>query len=138
MKTTFSALAVSALLFSTALLQSSTVLPVENNATTVEKAAGPSFSYFRTHRQGKSAITATWGLTSTEGVTGFRVEMTYGEPSDPYAFWEALSMMANTGSRSYKTTTEVFPGYITCRVVAIMSSGDEMVSELSTIRLVSH
>ena len=56
----------------------------------IKQAAVSSFNFFRTHRQGKAGITATWGFTATNGVTGFALERTYDDPTDPYAYRQTL------------------------------------------------
>lgn len=99
-----------------------------------------SFEFFRTHRQGKAAITATWGITVPgNDVSGFVVERTYEDPTDPYANWEMVSAVPNTGGRSFKCTdNNVFPGYISYRVTAILLTGGSYLSSVSTVHIVSH
>lgn len=99
----------------------------------------PTFNFYRIHRQGKNGVTATWGLDSETGVSGFSVERTYEDPTDPYAYWETIATTPGTGERSYKVTdTGVFPGYISYRIVVIMNDGTEMASDYLTIRILSH
>ena len=96
-----------------------------------------SFAFFRTHKQGKK-VTATWALSSTAGVAGFVVQRTDQDPTDPYAYWEDLCSMSCNPSRSFKYTDEnVFPGYINYRVVAQMTDGSSITSEVSGVRIVS-
>lgn len=105
----------------------------------VKQAENSSFSFFRTHRQGKAGITATWGLTTSTNVSAFVVQKTYEDPTDPYANWETVSLMPCTGERSYKCTdNNVFPGFISYRVIASMIDGGEIISEISTVHIVSH
>ncbi len=97
------------------------------------------FSFFRTHRQGKDGVTATWGVTNSSGISTFYVQKTYEDPADPYAYWETWAVMPFTNARSYKATdTGVFPGFISYRVVAVFSNGSEMVTPVSTVHIVSH
>jgi hypothetical protein len=97
------------------------------------------FSFFRTHRQGKRDITATWGFASTEGVTSFTVQRTYEDPTDPYSNWENIGSVANDGSRSFKYTDEnVFAGLINYRIVALLADGTSVTSEISTEKIVEH
>jgi hypothetical protein len=99
---------------------------------------GESFSFFRTHRQGKG-ITATWGLFTNIGVTDFVLERTYEDPSDPYAFWEEVGNIPCTSNRSFKFTEQnVFPGFISYRVVAMNGLTQVDVSEISTVHIVQH
>ena len=105
----------------------------------VTNTAATDFSFFRTHRQGKDGITATWGVTSAAGVSSFYVQRTYEDPADPYAYWETWASAVCNGAKSYKATdTNVFPGFISYRVVAVMSNGSEFVSAISTVHIVSH
>src|SRR5258705_7135089 len=98
----------------------------------------PDFTFFRTHRQGKG-VTATWGVSSINGVVGFIVQRTYEDPTDPYAFWEDISSTPCNPSRSFKCTDDfVFPGYINYRVVAMIAVGGSIVSPVSTVRVVGH
>mgnify|MGYP001160727216 CR=1 FL=1 len=104
-----------------------------------KNVVNPAFNFYRIHRQGKDGVTATWGLDSETGVSGFSVERTYEDPTDPYAYWETITSTPATGGRSYKVTdTGVFPGFISYRVVVIMNDGTEMASDYLTIRILSH
>ena len=97
------------------------------------------FSFFRTHRQGKTDITATWGLVSINGVTGYIVQRTYEDPTDPYSNWENIKSIPCNPSSSCKYTDEnVFPGQIHYRVVAQMEDGNSVTSEVSTVKIVAH
>jgi hypothetical protein len=98
------------------------------------------FEFFRTHRQGRAGITSTWGITAPgNDVAGFLVEKTYEDPADPYASWELVSSMPNSGSRSCKCTdNNVFPGYISYRITAILITGGSYTSPVSTVHIVSH
>lgn len=97
------------------------------------------FDFFRTHRQGNNGITATWGFTASAVVTGFKVERTYEDPGDPYANWDIVTLMPFTNAKSYKCTdTGVFPGFITYRVTALYANGNQYVSPLSTVHIISH
>jgi len=117
----------------TPLKQKSTSVLHVKNATT-----SPSFDFFRTHRQGRG-ITSTWGLSSNAGVSGFVVRKTYEDPSDPYAEWQDVYSSACGSARSYKCTdNNVSPGFISYQVVAIMTDGRSMGSDISTERIVSH
>ncbi len=138
MKAIITALAVPAFVFSSF----TTVVSNEQQSgkkIVAQQNADPSFSFFRTHRQGKAGITATWGLTVSTNVSGFIVQKTYEDPTDPYANWETVSLTPCTGERSYKCTdANVFPGFISYRVVTSMTNGGEIISEVSTVHIVSH
>lgn len=101
-------------------------------------AAFAGFDFFRTHRQGKDGITATWGY-SGGGVTGYIVERTYEDAADPYANWETVALVSETGARSYKVTnTNVTPGFISYRVRAMNGINEVAVSPVSTEHIVAH
>lgn len=140
MKKQLSLFAFGAMMITTAWMS-----PVVSSETKEQKVSVSSkpfsseFSFFRLHRQGKNGATATWGVNSSAGISGFFVEKTYEDPSDPYAFWETVSSMPCTGGKSYKCTdTNVLPGNITFRVVAQLSTGGTVMSNIETINIVGH
>jgi hypothetical protein len=125
-------------------LHSSWVSPVVSQPTssmiTVKKEStiSPGFSFFRTHRQARGIMT-TWGLTSNAGVTGFVVQKTYEDPSDPYAYWEDICAMPCGVGRSFKHhDLNVSPGFINYRVIAYLQSGGSVVSAIATEHIISH
>lgn len=100
------------------------------------KKTSDGFSFIRTHRQGKGTAIC-WAFTSTNAVS-FTVQRTYEVPTDPYAYWATVSDVSCNSSRSYKCSDEnVFPGYINYRVIALMSDGSTVSSDVSTVRIVS-
>ena len=113
--------------------------PVKSKTAITKPASGECFSFFRTHRQGKG-ITSTWGLLNNNNVTEFVVQQTYEDPTDPYANWADLTptVTCNNG-RSFKFTDEnVFPGFISYRVVAMNGLSVVDISEVSTEHIVKH
>jgi hypothetical protein len=103
-----------------------------------ERRANPEFDFFRTHRQGQG-IMATWGLTLNQGISGFVVQRTYEDPNDPYSNWEIVGAIPCGSSRSYKHQDQnVFPGFISYRIIAYFQTGGSMMSLISTIHVVSH
>jgi hypothetical protein len=132
------------------LILSTTVLLANTNANFTTYVSGnkqakvvsvqnADFSFFRTHRQSKSDITATWGLISEEGVTGFTVQRTYEDPADPYSYWENIKSVSCDASHSYKYTDEnVLAGLINYRIVAQLENGTSVTSEVSTVKIVAH
>lgn len=102
------------------------------------KAVFAGFDFFRTHRQGRDGITATWGYSGGT-VTGFIVERTYEDATDPYASWETVAIVAHTDARSYKVTnTNVTPGFISYRVRVMNGNTEVAVSPVSTEHIVAH
>ena len=103
-----------------------------------EKQVNPEFSFFRTHRQGQG-IMATWGLANNQGVAGFIVQKTYEDPNDPYSNWENICSVPCGAGRSFKYhDLNVFPGFITYRVVAYLQGGGSFMSQISTEHIVQH
>ena len=139
MKTQLTSLAISAMILSTATFSFPANTPGTNGITKLEQAeSAAGFAFFRTHRQGKG-ITAIWGITSSTGVVGFSLQKTYEDPSDPYSNWEEVSSTACNGARSYKCTdNNVFPGFISYRVIAQLIDGSTIASGIETARIVSH
>ena len=136
MKTITTTGILSLLLF---ICMSATPLKQKSSILHVKKApTSASFKFFRTHRQGRG-ITSDWGLTSNAGVSGFVVRKTNEDPTDPYAEWTDVYASACGSEKSYKCTdNSVAPGLISYQVVAIMTDGSAMASDISTERVVSH
>ncbi len=133
MKTKISIIAIIVIAFITI---SATPVRFSRPQTGLQKTSN-GFSFIRTHRQGKGTA-ITWAFTSGNAA-GFTVQRTYGDPTDPYEFWEAVSNTPCNGSRSYKCHDEnVFPGFISYRVIALLNDGSTESSEISTVRIVAH
>ena len=104
----------------------------------ITKVQNVDFAFFRTHRQGRG-ITSSWGLTSNAGVAEFVVRKTYEDPNDEYAEWQTVHSSPCSASRSFKCTdNNVSPGFISYQVVAVMTDGSTIASQISTERIVSH
>ena len=104
----------------------------ENRA--VVSAANP-FDAVRLHREGKG-ITVVWSMSTFDDVTGLVIQRTYEDPTDPYAYWEDLATLPCAAARSFKyKDKEVFPGMIHYRIVAVMTDGQTITSEISGIRI---
>ncbi len=138
MKAQLSAFAISAIIIGTTVSPVSITSPA-TKAPVVKQAPANNISFFRTHRQGKGNVVASWGVNSSAGVIGFALQRTYEDPNDPYAFWEVVSTTPCNASRSYKhTDNNVFPGFINYRVVVMKNDGSEEMSAVSTVHIVSH
>lgn len=108
-----------------------------SSQNSAEEVAG--FSFFRTHRQGKSGITATWGMDNVGNVASYVLRKTYEDPYDPYAEWFVVTTLANTSARSFKFTDEnVSPGMISYQVVAFNMDGSTLASGVITQRIMRH
>ncbi len=114
----------------------------DNSSVAIFNMQQPSnsiFSFFRAHRNGKASITTTWGVTNSTGIVSFKVLKTYEDPNEPYAYWETVGVVANTGATSYKFTDRaVFPGYISYKIIAVFTDGTEVATHVDTIHIVSH
>jgi len=102
-----------------------------------EKPTSDGFSFVRTHRQGKGAE-VSWSFSSTNA-SGFAVQRTNEDPNDPYSVWIDVSSVNCNSSRSYKCHDEnPFPGLINYRVIAVMSDGNTITSDVSTVKIMAH
>jgi hypothetical protein len=111
--------------------------PIKSEAPTSAKKVTDTFSFLRTHRQGKGAV-VTFGFSSANA-SGFTVERTNEDPTDPYSVWICVGNCPNNSSRSYKVNdTNPFPGLINYRVIALMNDGSTVTSDVSTIKITSH
>ena len=87
---------------------------------------------FMVHRQG-NGVTLMWTVAFPGQVAGYVIERSYdGE------FFETISELSrNNNSRCRFTDNNVYPGYISYRVKAIMQDGSVEESGVETIRIVS-
>ena len=106
---------------------------------TVAQPNPPAFSSFRTHRFGRSGATISWSMESTNGISGFVLERTYEDPTDPYAVWELASAVpCGTGRNIRVNDVGLAPGLISYRVVVMNGANAVGMSEVSTIHIVQH
>ena len=111
-------------------------LPVKEK-TPVAVQQNTCFTGFRTHRQG-TGVTASWSVQTTEDIVGFSVQRTYEDPTDPYAYWEDLGVVPFNPTRSFTyKDLQVFPGTVNYRIVALLSDGNSVTSEISSVRIIS-
>lgn len=107
------------------------------SASVIIKPAGAqcNFTFLRGHRKGNGTSLA-WGVDGT-GVTKFMISRTYDfDPYDPYAVWEDAGTVNADNSRSYKLDdNSVFPGIIHYRIVAVMTDGSTLPSDLIEVRI---
>jgi hypothetical protein len=138
MKTQLSAFAISAMIITSGF---TTVASEHSVDTQLKVKAGyvqsPVFTSFSTHRQGKG-IALSWAVETTASVVSFSIKKTYEDTTDPYAFWEDVISLPDDGSRSYRFTDDnVFPGFISYRISALLSDGTIVESGISTVHIVS-
>jgi len=111
--------------------------PIKSDAPTSSKKVTDTFSFLRTHRQGKGAV-VTFAFSSTNA-SGFTVQRTNEDPTDPYSVWIEVGTCSCNSSRSYKVNdANPFPGLINYRVIAVMNDGSTVTSDVSTIKITSH
>jgi len=111
--------------------------PIKSGAPTSSNKVTDTFSFLRTHRQGKGAV-VTFGFSSANA-SGFIVERTNEDPTDPYSVWICVGNCQNNSSRSYKVNdANPFPGLINYRVIAVMNDGNTVTSDVSTVKMMSH
>jgi hypothetical protein len=97
------------------------------------------FNFFRAHRSGKASITTTWGVSNSNGIVSFKVLKTYDDPNESYAYWETVGVVANSNASSYKfTDPNVFPGYISYKIIAVLTDGTAIATHVDTVHIVSH
>jgi hypothetical protein len=114
-----------------------TPIPEKMNTGKNAIKSADGFSFIRTHRQGKGAV-VTWSFSSTNA-SGFCIQRTNEDPNDPYSVWIDVGNAACNSSRSYKCHDEnPFPGLINYRVIAVMTDGSTMTSEVSTVKIMAH
>ena len=106
-------------------------------AAIVKPALAPqcNFAFTRGHRKGNGASIA-WGMDGA-GAAKFYVARTYDfDPTDPYAVWEDVATVSSNSSRSNKLDdNSVFPGTIHYRIVAVMTDGSSVTSELIQVQI---
>lgn len=130
-------------MFITALLTfaqvSASDVPVSKSAIiSPQQATTSSFSFFRGHRQGKN-ISLTWGMTSNSDIIQFIIQCTYDDPTDQYSVWATKGVVSNNNSHSFKfKDTDVLPGTMHYRIIALSNSAPPVISGIETIRIVSH
>ena len=111
--------------------------PEKKASTKNENKTVDGFSFVRTHRQGRGAD-VSWSFISSN-VSGFTVQRTNEDPNDPYSVWIDVSSVGYNSTRSYKAHDDnPFPGFINYRVIAVMSDGSTMASQVSTVHIMSH
>jgi hypothetical protein len=127
------------ILCSTSIFELLATTNYSNTLYATQPKANSVFSFFRTHRNGKASITSAWGVANGNGIVSFRIIKTYEDPAEQYAYWETVATIAYTGASSYKfTDPTVFPGYISYKIIAVLTDGSEMTTVASTVHIVSH
>ncbi len=140
MKTKLSVLAIITLLVGSSWISNvpAKVQPAATTVKTTNLTVTPAFDFFRAHRQTRNGATVTWGFSTCSGVEMFEVQRNVFFPIEDWA-WEPVSMTSCSGARSYKfTDAPIEAGYNSYRVVAHMTDGSEVISDMSTIRIISH
>ena len=139
MKTQLSAFAISAMIITTGLSSVTSENSVDTKLKVkAEYVQSPVFTSFSTHRQGKG-VALSWDVETYAGVLNFSIQRTYEDVTDPYAVWEDIISLPADGSKFYRYTDgNVFPGFISYRIVALLGDGTTAQSGVSTVQIVSH
>ena len=96
-------------------------------------AAPQGFGYFRIHRQAAD-VSLNWGIEDPSSVICFSIERSF----DGNWFFEIDEVSCSPGNPTYKyRDTGAFPGYLYYRVVARLSNGTTVNSDVEMIRIVS-
>jgi hypothetical protein len=95
-----------------------------------EQSTPSCFSFFRAHRQAQGAA-MSWAV-STPDVVHFIIERSY----DDYYYETAGTVSYNTASTYKFQDTDVYPGYVFYRIVAVKSDGSTECSSTERIRIV--
>ena len=99
----------------------------------------PAFVSFRSHRFGRSGATISWSMENANGITGFVLERTYEDPTDPYSVWElAAAVPCGTGRNIRVNDVGLAPGLISYRVVVMNGANAVGMSEVTTVHIVQH
>ena len=102
------------------------------------KAKPPAgFKFFRTHRQGRYGVASTWGMINAQGITGFILQRTYEWP-DEFTFWENIYQTGAGNGNFGFVDTDVFPGIINYRVLAVNGSAVVCMSDISSVQIRQH
>jgi hypothetical protein len=110
----------------------------ETKSVRIGKTQTFDFIFFRTHNQCKG-VAVVWALNSTNGVTGFTLQRTNQNPSNPNALWEDVeSFVSGSEPATRYTDHNVAPGYISYRVIAWIFDGSSVISEVSSVRICGH
>jgi hypothetical protein len=134
MKTKFLLMSALIMLMSTAWIKPGEVARKKISPSAELNKTG-NFSYFRTHRQGRNGIAATWAVNSSQGLTGFVLQRTYEYP-DEYANWENVYDVNCSGGNSYGYLDgNVFPGEVSYRVLAMNGSVVAFASAISAVQI---
>ena len=90
--------------------------------------------YFRVHRQGKSAVSVGWGMTSQAGIDKFIVERSYDGD-----FFDPVTEITPTSAMKYSVKDDgIFPGYIHYRIGCLLDNGTMIYSDVEIVRIVMH
>ncbi len=106
------------------------------SATAEQVNNDPGFSFLRGHKQGKSAHALQWSMTSTAGIVHYEIQSTYEDPFDEYSNWTNEGTVVVTRANIVKFTHQsVTPGFISYRVIAVLSNGSSVVSGIYSITI---
>ena len=91
---------------------------------TQNSSAAPTFSFLRGHKQGNSGYALQWSMSTTTGIDHYEIQSTYEDPTDIYSNWTNEGSVQGTRANINKFThNSVLPGFISYRVIAVLSNG---------------
>lgn len=125
MKTLISYFAIAAL-----IVASSFTIDTQQKLNEHADQSNSTFSFFRAHRQAKG-VAMSWAV-STPDVVEFVVERSY----DDYYFETAGTVSYSTASTYKFKDEDVFPGYVSYRIMAVKSDGTTELSDIERVRIV--
>jgi hypothetical protein len=123
---------ISYVAFAALVLMSSFTIDTQQKLNQEKHQAAPSscFNYFRIHRQAQG-VAMTWATSATD-IVSFVVEKSY----DDY-YYESAGAVNTSNHGSYKfVDTNVYPGYVYYRIMAIKSDGSVECSPVESVRIV--
>ena len=97
------------------------------------------FNFVHAHRQGKDG-TVSWSSSATPAtVVHFEVMRTYEDPYDPYSEWACINTYNCSSGKNYKCTDQnLSPGFVNYKVVATLTNGSTVESDVETLHIVQH
>ncbi len=116
------------------VLLSANAIDLSTNPPTkkeISKKENP-FAFFNAHRQGRSTIGLMWRFKPASSVLSFRIERSY----DGEFFNPVLDILNGNQARLSWKDNNVLPGYVYYRIVANLSDGTSVTSNVEIVRIV--
>jgi len=108
--------------------------PVGTEKTSIlsnSKAKAFEFGVIHIHRQG-DGVTLAWNVSDNSVVESFYIQKSY----DGTNYFTVGGVNAEANNSWYRfTETDVFPGFMNYKIVAVLNDGTEVVSPVQDIRI---